>query len=415
MPFMLDGMRSVDLRSEDASSLARLVQGIRGENFRPPIHVPPASDAPGLGERHAHWPPTDPSRHPKADPGVDWTAPCTESTQPRGIWPTPDVLGPLADFLGRAFSPKELRLELLDRYFPGVARGAGASRDAPAVVALLNRKGLIDRRFFAVLRGSRPALTTEIDAVADRLGFASDTLLIADLIVPVGVGLEQVQLALEELLASAYPRVELRVRRGSVRAYLRGSQFDIESLRERIGRSGHRLGPFEAASVAVFHGGSVNEAWPRDSLSHDALAAGPPSEAQRKAVASDELAAGRPPRRLSKVAREIITLVAFRQPITLGEISEIRGADSGGCLRMLVDRGLIRTCGRSDLPGRPILYGTTPRFLEHFGLRSLADLPTLRDFHDMRDDPGRPPLELSEEVSDGQTVSEAEGSDNGGG
>lgn len=85
------------------------------------------------------------------------------------------------------------------------------------------------------------------------------------------------------------------------------------------------------------------------------------------------------PARLSRAALETLAIIGFRQPVSKGDIDDLRGVDSGGVLRQLSDRGLVRTVGRSDEPGRPITWGTTSAFLELFGLRSLADLPTLRD------------------------------------
>lgn len=95
---------------------------------------------------------------------------------------------------------------------------------------------------------------------------------------------------------------------------------------------------------------------------------------------------GGKPFRLSKPALEVLSVVAFRQPVTKGAIDDIRGVDSGGVLRMLLERGLVRMLGRSDEPGRPLTYGTTPAFLELFGMRSLADLPTLKDLRQLQPD-----------------------------
>ena len=98
---------------------------------------------------------------------------------------------------------------------------------------------------------------------------------------------------------------------------------------------------------------------------------------------------GGKPFRLSKPALEVLSVVAFRQPVSKGGIDDIRGVDSGGVLRMLLERGLVRILGRSDDPGRPLTYGTTPAFLELFGMRSLADLPTLKDLRQLQpEDPG---------------------------
>ncbi len=95
------------------------------------------------------------------------------------------------------------------------------------------------------------------------------------------------------------------------------------------------------------------------------------------------------PLRLSKAAVETLSIVAYRQPVTRQEVERIRGVDSGGILRSLIERGQARVAGRSDDPGRPLLYGTTRAFLELFGLRDLSDLPTLRDLRELQDDDPR--------------------------
>jgi segregation and condensation protein B len=79
--------------------------------------------------------------------------------------------------------------------------------------------------------------------------------------------------------------------------------------------------------------------------------------------------------RLTKASLESLAIVAYKQPVTRHQVSSIRGADSDGVLRALVDRGLIQEVGRDDGPGRAILYGTTAEFLERLGLASLSDLP----------------------------------------
>lgn len=82
------------------------------------------------------------------------------------------------------------------------------------------------------------------------------------------------------------------------------------------------------------------------------------------------------PRRLPRVAMETLAIIAYHQPVTRPEIEEIRGASlSQSTLELLLEHGLIAPRGRKEVPGRPSLWGTTPRFLEHFGLRVLADLP----------------------------------------
>ena len=79
--------------------------------------------------------------------------------------------------------------------------------------------------------------------------------------------------------------------------------------------------------------------------------------------------------RISAAALETLAIIAYRQPVTKAEVEAIRGVQAGPLLRALVDRGLVRVTGRADLPGSPLLYGTTGEFLERFGLGSLKDLP----------------------------------------
>ena len=81
--------------------------------------------------------------------------------------------------------------------------------------------------------------------------------------------------------------------------------------------------------------------------------------------------------RLTKAALETLAIVAYKQPATRHQVSAIRGVNSDGVLHALVDRGLIEEAGRDEGPGRPLLYATTPQFLERLGLPSLAALPSL--------------------------------------
>lgn len=81
--------------------------------------------------------------------------------------------------------------------------------------------------------------------------------------------------------------------------------------------------------------------------------------------------------RLTKAALETLAIVAYKQPVTRHQIASIRGVNSDGVLRALIERGLVAEVGREEGPGRPMLYGTTPEFLERLGLSSLADLPPL--------------------------------------
>jgi segregation and condensation protein B len=89
------------------------------------------------------------------------------------------------------------------------------------------------------------------------------------------------------------------------------------------------------------------------------------------------------PIRLSKPALETLAVIAYRQPVTLPEIEEIRGVDCGGVTHTLLEKKLIVTSGRKNVVGRPILYRTSREFLVHFGLKDLSELPSLREFEDL--------------------------------
>ena len=90
-----------------------------------------------------------------------------------------------------------------------------------------------------------------------------------------------------------------------------------------------------------------------------------------------------PPLRLSGPALETLAIVAYKQPLTRAEIEHVRGVDVGAVLRSLLERRLVRIAGHREVPGRPILYATTRRFLEVFGLAELGDLPTLREIEEL--------------------------------
>jgi len=105
------------------------------------------------------------------------------------------------------------------------------------------------------------------------------------------------------------------------------------------------------------------------------------------------------PTRLSQAAMEVLAIVAYRQPIIRAEVDQIRGVDSGGVLKTLIDRDIVRIIGKKDEPGKPILYGTTDSFLEVFNLRSLQDLPSLKDLAQIEEE-----MKLKS-ASEGETVS----------
>ncbi len=99
------------------------------------------------------------------------------------------------------------------------------------------------------------------------------------------------------------------------------------------------------------------------------------------------LYAGDPSVRLSRSLMETLAVVAYRQPVTRPEIDFIRGVSADYAVRKLMEYGLIDVEGRSDALGRPLLYATTGRFLEQFGLAALDELPTLREIEELLDDP----------------------------
>jgi segregation and condensation protein B len=87
--------------------------------------------------------------------------------------------------------------------------------------------------------------------------------------------------------------------------------------------------------------------------------------------------------KLSRSALEAMAIISYKQPITRSEIEKIRGVETSGVLRTLLDQKMIRIVGRKEIPGRPILYGTGKQFLQRFGLRDLRDLPPLKELKDL--------------------------------
>ncbi len=101
------------------------------------------------------------------------------------------------------------------------------------------------------------------------------------------------------------------------------------------------------------------------------------------------------PARFSQSALETLAIVAYRQPITRQEIEYLRGVDTGAVLKTLLDKRLIKIMGKKDIPGRPIIYGTTKEFLEVFNLKDLKGLPTLREIQALDE---APLFEVQEEL-----------------
>jgi len=108
--------------------------------------------------------------------------------------------------------------------------------------------------------------------------------------------------------------------------------------------------------------------------------------------------------RLTAAALETLAIIAYRQPVGRSEIEEIRGVSAGGVLRSLQERGLIEVVGRSEALGRPLLYGTTPMFLELLGLKDLADLPRAEELSIAI----QPPQPLTDDTEDAAAYVPAE-------
>ncbi len=103
------------------------------------------------------------------------------------------------------------------------------------------------------------------------------------------------------------------------------------------------------------------------------------------------------PWRLTQASLETLAIVAYKQPITRGEIDQLRGVDSSAVLVKLLEKRLVKPVGRKEVPGYPMMYGTAPGFLEFFGLNELKDLPTLREIKELGD-LGEAEAEVPEEI-----------------
>jgi segregation and condensation protein B len=115
------------------------------------------------------------------------------------------------------------------------------------------------------------------------------------------------------------------------------------------------------------------------------------------------------PKRLSPSSLETIAIIAYKQPIIKAEIEAIRGVNSDGVIKTLLERRLIKILGRKEAPGRPLMYGTTHEFLQYFGLKDLSELPTLKELNEidipelpeeLPDDPGEQGGEAVPETPD---------------
>jgi segregation and condensation protein B len=110
----------------------------------------------------------------------------------------------------------------------------------------------------------------------------------------------------------------------------------------------------------------------------------------------------------SQAAMETLAIIAYRQPLVRMEAEKIRGVDCGGVLRTLLERKLIKIIGKKDVPGKPLVYGTTKKFLETFGLKELSSLPTLKDIEGLGPIPEEAilPLAREGEPEDGENLEE---------
>ncbi len=102
------------------------------------------------------------------------------------------------------------------------------------------------------------------------------------------------------------------------------------------------------------------------------------------------------PFRLGRSALEVLAIIAYRQPITRAEVDQVRGIDSSHLMRTLIERGLVKMAGKAEVPGRPVQYATTPRFLEVLGLSSLSELPPLTELDQLQGDTVDPIKTLEE-------------------
>ncbi|CAG0968720.1 Segregation and condensation protein B [Geobacteraceae bacterium] len=111
------------------------------------------------------------------------------------------------------------------------------------------------------------------------------------------------------------------------------------------------------------------------------------------------------PVKFSQSALETLAIIAYRQPVTRAEIEYLRGVDSGGVLKTILEKKLIKILGKKDIPGKPLIYGTTREFLELFSLKDLRSLPTLKEIRDLSE---TAPYEQQEELPLGQSEGEGD-------
>ncbi len=156
----------------------------------------------------------------------------------------------------------------------------------------------------------------------------------------------------------------------------------------QIRRALPRLTPSKISELVK----QINEGLLRDGRPYEISEVAGGYQIRTRPEYADVILSGQPERRvrLSRAALETLSIIAYRQPITRAEIEELRCVDCGGVMKNLLDRSLIRIVGRRDAPGRPPLYGTSSAFLEAFGLKTLSELPELREIMAMDQEEGTP-------------------------
>jgi len=174
----------------------------------------------------------------------------------------------------------------------------------------------------------------------------------------------------------------------------------------QLRRAMPKLAPAEIAA----HVKQINEELVRDGRPYEIVEAAGGYRFRTRPEFGDLILSAQPERRmrLSRPALETLSVIAYRQPVTRAEMEELRCVDCGAVVKSLLDRQLIRMVGRRDAPGRPVLYGTSANFLETFGLKSLRDLPELREIAGLYEEHGTPIAEASAVSADREGDGEAD-------
>jgi len=189
----------------------------------------------------------------------------------------------------------------------------------------------------------------------------------------------------EELIPSAEGEAAAPVEGASLRAvieaivYVAEEPLTIAQIANAVGQSTERVQELIAQVAAEFekpeHGVAVREV-----AGGYKMATKPEHHEAVRAFAKSL----KPPLKLSLAALETLAVIAYKQPVTVPEIQEVRGVQGAGVVKTLLDRKLVAPAGRKNVVGKPILYKTTKEFLIQFGLKDLAELPSLKEFEEIR-------------------------------